>query len=90
MVAKTVVLEFEGVMRGYYGLPAEDIVRTLRHLLALPHVTDEDRDTVAMELSHCAAGLDFADACIMQAIGVETQWHHSTTSGSPGGRRKLT
>ena len=62
LVAKTVVLEFEWVMRGYYGLTAKEIMRVLRHLLALPHVTVEDRDTVALALSHCAAGLDFADA----------------------------
>jgi len=62
LVAKTVVLEFEWVMRGYYGLPAKEIVRVLGHLLALPHVAVEDRDTVALALSHCAAGLDFADA----------------------------
>jgi predicted nucleic-acid-binding protein len=62
LVAKTVVLEFEWVMRGYYGLPVKEILRVLRHLLALPHVTVEDRDTVALALSHCAAGLDFADA----------------------------
>ncbi|HEY5999125.1 MAG TPA: type II toxin-antitoxin system VapC family toxin [bacterium] len=62
LVAKTVVLEFEFVMRGYYELPAKDILKVLRHLLSLPHVTVEDRETVALALSHCAAGLDFADA----------------------------
>jgi hypothetical protein len=34
----------------------------LRHLLALPHVTIEDRVTVEQALSHCDAGIDMADA----------------------------
>jgi predicted nucleic-acid-binding protein len=62
LVCKTVVLEFEWVMRGYYGLPAKEALKVLSHLLALPHVTVEDAKTVALALSHCAAGLDFADA----------------------------
>lgn len=37
-----------------------DIV--LRHLLALPHVTVEDRSTVERALSHGDAGIDLADA----------------------------
>lgn len=62
LVAKTVVLEFEWVMRGYYELPAKEILKVVRHLLSLPHVTVEDRETVSLALSHTAAGLDFADA----------------------------
>lgn len=34
----------------------------LRHLLALKHVTIEDRDVIEQALSNCDAGLDFADA----------------------------
>jgi len=62
MVCKTVLLELEWVMRGYYGFSAAEIVSVLNHLLALPHVSIEDRDTVRQALAHCAAGLDLADA----------------------------
>ena len=62
MVCKTVLLEFEWVMRGYYGFAPVEAVSVLRHLLGLPHVTVEDRSTVEHALSHCDAGIDLADA----------------------------
>ena len=62
MVCKTVILEFEWVLRGYYGFAPDEITAVLRHLLALPHVTIEDRVTVEQALSHCDAGIDLADA----------------------------
>ena len=62
MVCKTVILEFEWVMRGYYRFSQVEAVTVLRHLLALAHVTIEDRGTVEQALSHCDAGIDLADA----------------------------
>lgn len=62
MVCKTVLLELEWVMRGYYGFSAAEIASVLNHLLALPHATVEDRDAVRQALAHHAAGLDLADA----------------------------
>jgi predicted nucleic-acid-binding protein len=62
MVCKTVILELEWVMRGYYGFAQGEVVAVLRHLLALPHVTIEDRTTVEQALSHCDAGIALADA----------------------------
>ena len=62
MVCKSVILEFEWVMRGYYGFTQIEAVTVLRHLLALAHVTIEGRSTVEQALSHCDAGIDLADA----------------------------
>lgn len=62
MVCKTVILEFEWVMRGYYGFTSDQAVSVLRHLLALPNVSVEDRSTVEQALSQCEAGIDLADA----------------------------
>jgi predicted nucleic-acid-binding protein len=62
MVSKTVALELEWVMRGYYGFSQSEVTTVLRHLLALQHVTIEDRDVIEQALSNCDAGLDFADA----------------------------
>lgn len=62
MVCKTVVLEFEWVMRGYYKFSQVEAVTVLRHLLALAHVTIEDRSTVEQALSYCDAGIALADA----------------------------
>lgn len=62
MVCKTVLLELEWVLRGYYEFPAADIARVLRHLLSLPHVEVEDRTAVDSALSQYESGLDLADA----------------------------
>jgi len=62
MVCKTAILELEWVMRGYYGFSASEVLSVLRHLLALRHVTIEDRNTVTHALSYFEAGIDFADA----------------------------
>ena len=42
MVCKTVILEFEWVMRGYYGFNHAEVISVLRHLMALPHISIED------------------------------------------------
>jgi predicted nucleic-acid-binding protein len=62
MVCKTVLLELEWVMRGYYEFSTAEIAGVMNHLLALPHVTVEDRQSIVQALSHCEAGLDLADA----------------------------
>ncbi len=61
-VSKSVLLELEWVMRGYYGFPIAEILVVMQHLLSLPQVEIEDRNTVTHALSHTAGGLDFADA----------------------------
>lgn len=62
MASKSVVLEFEWVMRGYYGFSPAEVASVLRHLMGLPHVTIEDRTAVEQALLNCEAGVDFADA----------------------------
>jgi predicted nucleic-acid-binding protein len=62
MVCKTVLLELEWVMRGYYDFSSQEIAKALNHLLSLPNVTIEERESVLQAMSHAAAGLDFADA----------------------------
>ena len=61
-VCKTVVLELEWVMRGYYGFAPQEVARVFHHLLGLAHVTIEDRATVSQALACFEAGLDMADA----------------------------
>ena len=62
MVCKTVLLELEWVMRGYYEFSTAEIGGVMTHLLALPQVTVEDRESIVQALSHCEAGLELADA----------------------------
>ena len=61
-VPVTVLLEFEWVLRGFYELPPKDIVRVLRALASVEHITLEDRDVVLTAIDGFAKGLDFADA----------------------------
>lgn len=61
-VAKTVLLELEWVMRGYYRFAPTEITCVFKHLLSLPQVTIEDRDTIEQAISSFEQGLDFADA----------------------------
>lgn len=62
MVCKTVLLELEWVMRGYYGFTPDEIASVMHHLLTLPQITVEDRNKVEQALAQGAAGLDMADA----------------------------
>lgn len=62
MVSKSVILELEWVMRGYYGFDQDEVASVMRHLLDQAHITVEDRDAIERALSNCEAGIDFADA----------------------------
>lgn len=62
MVCKTVILEFEWVMRGYYGFEPHEVVSVLRHLLALPQITFENKTEIEQAVFSLEQGLDFADA----------------------------
>lgn len=61
-VPLTVLLEFEWVLRGFYELPRKDIVRVLRALAGIEHITLEDRDAVLVAVDAFDKGVDFADA----------------------------
>jgi predicted nucleic-acid-binding protein len=62
MVCKTVLLEFEWVLRGYYGFKPDEVMTVMRHLFSLPQIELEDRETLEQALARCEAGLDLADA----------------------------
>lgn len=61
-VSVTVLLEFEWVMRGFYCLVPRDVVKVLRALVGIEHVTLEDRAAVLAAIDALEKGLDFADA----------------------------
>ena len=64
-VSVTVLLELEWVLRGFYGLPTRDVLRVLRALASIEHITLEDRDAVLVAVDAFDKGLDFADALHM-------------------------
>lgn len=61
-VSKTVVLELEWVLRGYYKSPPEDVLTVLTHLLVMPNIELEDRVAVELAAAALGDGFDFADA----------------------------
>ncbi len=72
-VTKTVLLEFEWVLRGFYKYDRSDILKVLDHLCAIPAVTFEDQSAVSAALSSYRAGLDFADALHLASSAQCTQ-----------------
>lgn len=61
-VSKSVVLELEWVLRGYYKSPPEDVLTVLMHLLTMPNLEIEDRVAVELAAAAVGDGFDFADA----------------------------
>ena len=62
MVCKTVMLELEWLLHGYYRYAPPEVLAVLHHLITLPNIAIEDSRTVRQALANCAAGIDFADA----------------------------
>lgn len=62
MVCKTVLLEFEWLMRGYYKFNPTDVQQVFQHLISLPNMKIEDKILVKRAVSCLSDGLDFADA----------------------------
>lgn len=62
MICKTVILEFEWVMRGYYRFTTTEIVSVFQHLLSLEHVSLEDRANIEQAVANFELGFDFSDA----------------------------
>ena len=62
MLCKTVLLEFERVMRGYYHFERAQVQTVLQHLLAMPQLTIEQSEQVRRAVALHADGFDLADA----------------------------
>jgi predicted nucleic-acid-binding protein len=58
---KTVALELEWVLRGYYGFAAPQVLAVFDVLLGHPSLTLEDRPAVVLAVAGPRAGLAFAD-----------------------------
>ncbi len=62
MISKTVMLEFEWVMRGYYEFEPPAILSVFEYLLNCNHILLEDRTAIEQAIANFKQGLDFADA----------------------------
>jgi predicted nucleic-acid-binding protein len=59
---KTVALELEWVLRGYYGFAEESVLQVFEQLLNHTCLSVEDRPDLEQALAGLRSGLDFADA----------------------------
>jgi predicted nucleic-acid-binding protein len=59
---KTVALELEWVLRGYYGFTPAEVLQVMDHLLSHPCLTAEDRPGLEQAVAGMRSGLDFTDA----------------------------
>ncbi|MFM9103643.1 MAG: hypothetical protein ACKOPS_20845 [Cyanobium sp.] len=59
-LAKTVALELEWVLRGYYGFPVEQVLQVFDHLLAHPALMAEDRPALEQAVVGVGRRLDVA------------------------------
>ncbi|MCS5699615.1 type II toxin-antitoxin system VapC family toxin [Cyanobium sp. FGCU-52] len=59
---KTVALELEWVLRGYYGFVAEQVLQVMEQVLQHPSLQLEDRPSLEQAVEGLRSGLDFADA----------------------------
>ena len=59
---KTVALELNWVLRGYYGFAAEQVLLVFEQLLQHPCLQVEDRSVLEQAVAGLRSGLDFADA----------------------------
>jgi predicted nucleic-acid-binding protein len=62
MLAKTVILESEWVLRRLYRFSPDRIADAFAALIALPDLVCEDADAVVSAIQWMRDGLDFADA----------------------------
>jgi predicted nucleic-acid-binding protein len=61
-VCKTVIIEFEWLMRKHYKMNRTTIVATFHHMMSLANLTIEDRPAFAQALTNYNRGIAFADA----------------------------
>ena len=61
-LSKTVALELNWVLRGYYGFAAEQVLLVFEQLLQHPCLQVEDRPVLEQAVAGLRSGLDFADA----------------------------
>ncbi len=59
---KTVALELEWVLRGYYGFAVESVLQVFEQLLHHPCISVDDRPDLEQALAGLRSGLVFADA----------------------------
>ncbi|MFQ6537849.1 MULTISPECIES: type II toxin-antitoxin system VapC family toxin [Aphanothece] len=59
---KSVALELEWLLRGYYGFPVQQVLQVFEQLLHHADLQIEDRPALEQAVAGLASGLDFADA----------------------------
>lgn len=61
-ISKTVMLELEWVLRGYYHFDPTEVISVFQNILSQSHIHIECRPEIEQAISGLSDGLDFADA----------------------------
>lgn len=69
-VPVTVIEELEWVLRGAYGMPAQDIAAVFEDMLAVENLTVDRAAAVSRALAWYRRGLDFSDALHLAQSGL--------------------
>lgn len=69
-VPVTVIEELEWVLRGAYGMPAQDIAAVFQDMLAVESLTVDRAAAVSQALAWYRRGLDFSDALHLAQSGL--------------------
>lgn len=69
-VPVTVIEELEWVLRGAYGMPAQDIAAVFEDMLAVENLTVDRAAAVSQALAWYRRGLDFSDALHLAQSGL--------------------
>ena len=70
-IAKTVLLEFEWVLRQVYQVDKKTVMTSLERLLGLPNATIEGAAQIAQAMDDFSKGMDFADALHLASMHTE-------------------
>lgn len=62
LVANTVIIEFEWILRSYYKLDVATIATVYSHLLSLPNIHFENKAMLQNAIHFTKAGIEFTDA----------------------------
>lgn len=66
-IPKSVVLEWELVLRAAAEQPIAKVLDYLAHLISLPGIVAEDREQIELAMRYAGRGIDFADALHLAA-----------------------
>jgi len=78
LIAHSVLLELEWVLRAVYALPRPAILKAMHQILGLPTTHVDQAALIAEVLERYGRGFDFADALHLALTTMRPRWSAST------------